>query len=103
MLAGTRHYRRLAYREVLDRLSDLGKARARAETREAHARRLADLSPNLLGLTRVHLAGALGGRSANRQHVRMMVAAVRKDLRRSIPLWRRAIAMINPIGWIWTR
>jgi protein-glutamine gamma-glutamyltransferase len=112
----TKLYRRLApalargeararrtYRAVLDRLSDLGEPRLPGETRERHAERLQAICPHLAELTRLHLASALGGRSSEPAEVTRLVGAVRAELRTNVPALRRALGLLNPVGWLRTR
>jgi len=100
-------YPRLAYIALLDLLSDLGRGRRPGETRERHAERLRPLAPHLEPLTRAHLARALGGgRSAaalDSDGFRDLVRRVRGELRDNVSLPRRALALLNPVGWILTR
>jgi protein-glutamine gamma-glutamyltransferase len=100
-------YPRLAYRALLDELSDLGLARQPGETRERHAARLAQLSPKLSSLTREHLAAAWGGKPAPGRAEAAAFAelarAVRAELRSSVGWWRRAGGWLNPVGWAKTR
>jgi len=99
-------YPRLAYVAVLDRLSDLGVRRRHGETRERHAARLRELTPSFDSLTRLHLSMALGaggsgpGRGAE---VARLEAQVLAELRGAVHPARRALAVLNPIGWILTR
>ena len=98
-------YPRLAYVAVLDRLSELGARRRRGETRERHAARLRELTPSFDKLTRLHLSLALGaGGGADRgPEVARLEAQVRAELRGAVHPVRRALALLNPIGWILTR
>jgi protein-glutamine gamma-glutamyltransferase len=94
---------RRAYRAVLDRLSDLGRPRLPGETRERHAARLQSVCPHLAELTQLHLASAFGGRRADPAEVARLVDAVRVDLRTHVPALRRALGLLNPVGWLRTR
>ena len=102
-----RAYPALAYRAVLDRLSDLGRHRRRGETRERHAARLAALTPHLDQLTNAHLARALGAPNrADRddsQRFAALVLEVRNELSNNVHPAKRALAWLNPIGWMLTR
>ena len=101
-----RAHPRLAYRAVLDRLSDLGAHRRRGETRERHAARLADRTPHFAALTRAHLALALGldsAYAASPEQFASLVEQVRADLKKNVHPIKRILALINPIGWILTR
>jgi hypothetical protein len=104
LLRRGRAYPRLAYVALLDRLSDLGRQRQRGETRERHAARLAPLAPHLAPLTRAHLARALGGSAgADPVDFRELVARVDRDLKHNLHPLRRALGVLNPIGWMFTR
>jgi protein-glutamine gamma-glutamyltransferase len=102
-LRGARAYPRLAYRAVLDSLSDLGEPRRRGETRERHASRLASLAPHLSELTTLHLGAALGAGPADPARARSLVDEVRREVRRNAHPARRALALLNPVGWMFTR
>jgi len=102
-LVGERDHARRLYLAVLDRLSDLGQPRLPGETRERHAERLRALAPSLEPLTRAHLRQALGGRAASREELARLARAVAGELRRNVPPLRRALAALNPIGWVRTR
>jgi transglutaminase-like putative cysteine protease len=97
---------RTIYIGVLDRLSDLGYPRRLAETREKHAARLAELSPTFATLTREHLREALGAPPTSGiplAKFRELARHTRAELRRSLPLPRRARAALHPLGWLFTR
>jgi protein-glutamine gamma-glutamyltransferase len=106
---------RRAYRAVLDRLSDLGEARRWGESRERHAARLGALAPSFTPLTRAHLRLALGaaptgvgapGRRPPPAEVEQLLAlaqATSAELARNPPRLRRAAALVNPVGWWFTR
>jgi protein-glutamine gamma-glutamyltransferase len=97
-------YPRRAYLAVLDRLSDLGHPRQQGETRERHARRLAQLSPHLMALTLAHLSLALGGAHVlERAQFAQLVDQVLTELRQNVPFRRRFTAQLNPLGWLRTR
>lgn len=101
--AGAR-YPQKAYVALLDRLSDLGLARRRGETRERHALRLALLSPHLADLTRAHLGGAFGSaQPPSKAEFDLILAKVELELRLNVPPVKRTLALLNPIGWILTR
>jgi transglutaminase-like putative cysteine protease len=103
-LGGRRAYPRRAYVAVLDLLSDLGVSRRVGETRERHAARVRPLAPHMETLTRAHLALALGGRSVpDHDAFARLVTQVREDVRTHVPWHRRALALLNPFGWLRTR
>ncbi len=114
-LFGTKTWRRLAprfvarprliYRAALDRLSDGGLRRRWGESPEAFAQRVARSLPALKILTNGHLAAAFGGHDDARRVAAMMQAdrALRIELRRAVPLWRRLLGLIDPFSWLLTR
>ncbi len=101
VLAGAPSTHRWAMRAALDRLADVGVVRQPGETREAFADRIAPLTPNLRPLTMTHYRAALGaGRPADvAADAKRQLNAVRQDLGRSLPWWKRLGAHLNPIGW----
>jgi hypothetical protein len=96
-------YGRLAYRALLDRLAEVGRARRPGETRERHAARVVALCPSFEPMTRHHLAAALGGRAAERGELALLYRAARGELRRALPPARRALALLHPFAWLRTR
>jgi len=96
---------RWAMRAALDRLADIGVVRAPGETREHFADRLQTLTPNLRPLTMTHYRAALGaGQPADvAADARRQLSAVRHDLGRGLPWWKRLGAHLNPIGWLLSR
>lgn len=95
---------RVVYRGVLDRLSDLGEPRRFGESRERHAARLTALAPSFAPLTRRHLRLALGGgRPEDRAELDALARATTAELRRNTRWHHRAGALLNPIGWWFTR
>lgn len=93
------------YRAFLDRLSDLGLGRRVGESRERHAQRIAALAPTFVRLTDAHLRWALGPRRAEDrvgEHVALARAA-RGELRETVKLRRRILAVLHPLGWFFTR
>jgi hypothetical protein len=97
----------LVYRGFLDTLSTLRLQRRIGESRERHAARLAQLAPSFGPLTDAHLRWALGPQRRApaddlAKHVELATTA-RRELRRSIPLHRRIVAFLHPIGWLFTR
>lgn len=93
-----------SYVALLDLFSDLGFARRKGESREAHARRLSGVSPTWETLTNAHLAIALGSQQlADELTVATQVARVRTEIRTNVAAHRRFAALLNPIGWLKTR
>jgi transglutaminase-like putative cysteine protease len=87
---------RTVYRAVLDALCEAGFVRERGLSREGFAARLAGTVPSLEPLTRVHLAATFGGRAASRDELDTLAAAARRELRRAVPAWRRALGLLDP-------
>jgi hypothetical protein len=96
-------YPRAAYLAVLDRFSDLGRARRPGETRECHAARISHISPHFQELTQAHLAWALGAKEQQKNEWIRLQRLVLADWKKSISLPKRILALLNPIGWFWTR
>lgn len=94
-----------AFVALLDGFSAVGLQRATDETRERHAQRLAALVPSLPPLTQLHLRLALGGPAPAELHaeLRRLCAASRAEFRGALPIWRRAVGILNPYGWVRTR
>jgi len=94
---------RLAYREVLDRLAEVGHGRLGSETREGHAQRLASVAPHLEQLTQAHLALAFGGQDIDPQQFAGLLAQVRAEIKQNVHPLRRLVGICNPLSWLWTR
>lgn len=94
---------RVAYRAELDRLSEVGLRRQKGESRESFAKRLAEALPALLPLTREHVGAAFGSKRADPSKLAPHRAALRKQLRAAVPLWRRLLGAIDPFSWLLTR
>ncbi|MFK7987865.1 MAG: DUF4129 domain-containing transglutaminase family protein [Sandaracinaceae bacterium] len=93
------------YRAALDRLSEGGRRRRWGESAEAFAARERGAFPSLRRLTDAHLATAFGGASDPARLDRMWAdaGALRADLRRAVPFWRRLLGALNPFSWVLTR
>jgi len=102
-VAGPRARARVAYRAALDRLSAVGQARRRGETREAFAARVAELAPALAPLTWAHLAAYLGSRRPPPDDLGGLPGRVARDVRRKVPAWRWALGVANPFSWMASR
>ncbi|MEM9552742.1 MAG: transglutaminase-like domain-containing protein [Acidobacteriota bacterium] len=95
---------RTAYRAALDRLAELGARRRAGESREAFARRVADLSPSFHRLTASHLAVALGShRGADPAGILGALHGVGAELRQAVPWWRRLLGHLDPTSWLRAR
>jgi len=93
---------RVAYRATLDRLSEVAVRRRAGESREAFARRVAEVAPSFSSLTAVHVGAAFGSQRALRDagRTREQARAVRAELAKAFPWWRRAIGWITPWSWL---
>ncbi len=98
---------RLIYRSVLDGLSDRGEVRHFGESRESHAARVARLAPSFVSLTAAHLRLAfrddLSGEASSATTLQQLADATAVELRRNTGWFIRARAVLNPIGWWFTR
>jgi hypothetical protein len=92
-----------SYRTSLDRLADIGETRSTGETRTAYARRLREITPSFEVLTERHLRQVYRGSSLPAQELGKLSAKVHSELRKSLPLGRRILALLNPIGWWFSR
>ncbi len=100
----SRQLYRVAYRAALDRLAGVGLRRRYGESRERFADRGGALSPSFARLTEEHLKTALGSRClAEEALLRRLVDAVGGELRQRLPAWKRVLATINPVSWMWAR
>jgi transglutaminase-like putative cysteine protease len=90
------------YRSAMYELAMLGVRRTRGESREAFARRIASRVPSLSRLTATHGASAWGGRVDARMVGEMRVArrALRRELAKTTPFWRRLLALLDPFSWM---
>lgn len=95
---------RLRFAATLDRLSDVGIARQPGETRERYAERLVELAPSLGALTVVHLRQSLGRPGPDdAAAIDALARQVRREVGEALPGWKRALGVINPWGWWFTR
>ncbi len=96
---------RVAYRATLDRLAEAGLTRAKGESREGFAERVAAIAPSLAKLTALHVEARLGpperiaksppSADAIREHAR----AVSRELRSGTKWWRRALGLLHPAAF----
>ncbi len=95
---------RIAYRAELDRLSEILVRRRFGESRERFARRVAAITPSFNDLTHLHLQAAFG---ANREiaipELRKLSKKIGKELRTSVPRWRRIAGVLTPWSWVFSR
>ena len=101
---------RVGYRRALDMLSESGFSRNFGETREDHARRLANIAPTLTKITAWHVSaglgppgGAAGTDAASRDAWRAALRNLRFELTRAVPPWRRVLGVLNPFSFYWSR
>lgn len=93
---------RVLYRAELDALSAIGTRRLSGESREAFADRVRDVLPSLVPLTNEHLARTFG-RGTDVTKMREAAKALRAERKRFAKAWRRALGVLDPLSWIWTR
>jgi len=96
---------RSAYRSVVDALAESGLRRARGESREAFAARIAHVAPSFVAVTDALEARAFGGR-AYAERVPELVrsaSAARRELRRTVPVMRRVVCVLDPISFLTAR
>jgi transglutaminase-like putative cysteine protease len=100
-LASRRSLPRVCYRAALDVLSERGVVRRYGESREAFALRVGDRAPSLAVLTARHAAAVWGGRlpEGAGEEMRAAVRALRSEMARSVPWWRRALGILHPWSW----
>lgn len=95
---------RVSYRAALDRLADLGLRRRFGESREHFAQRVAQQAPSFVRLTHLHLARALGSQTHPEDTEMMQLArSVDREVLRPLPAWRRLLARLHPISWLFVR
>ncbi len=91
---------RLRFVGVLDTLAEVGLVRRWGETRERFAARVAAVAPSFPGLTGLRLARNLGaGSPGEPQRSLALARAVRSELRRGVPAWRRLLGRSQPFLW----
>lgn len=96
---------RTAYVSIADALAETGIRRARGESREAFAARLAEAIPSLTPLTAQHVAEAFGGiaHRARRPELRHLCLDALREHRRHVPFWRLSLAALDPISFLTSR
>ena len=110
----TQRYR-LSYRAALDNLSAHGLRRRYGESREGFARRLSAMTPSFTTMTYSHLLLALGAQARDPQQGQIVSVdmaqnidwlaldkRIKQEIRQHEPLWRRALAVLNPVSWLRT-
>lgn len=105
VIVGRRQAPRVAYRAALDRLSAVGLARKRGESRERFAKRAAQVAPSFTRLTAAHVGVALGSRAeqALPDQLPPLATGVAAEVRKQVPWWRYALGLLNPVSWLWSR
>jgi transglutaminase-like putative cysteine protease len=102
--AGPKTWPRVAYRAELDRLAEVSLRRARGESREAFARRVGQTAPSFAALTAVHVGAAFGSRAMREEASRLRgKVRVGRELRASVPWWRRVAGLLFPFSWFLSR
>lgn len=95
------------YRGALDALSAMGWVRARGETRERFATRVAEYAPDFVPLTRLRVGVVMGSEqalaSAQGPSTYALYRSVFTQARQSVPAWRFWLGLLNPVSWMWSR
>lgn len=97
---------RLSYRAMLDQLAAVGLYRQYGESREHFAQRVQTVAPSMKQLTDRHLALALGSTNdetfdnANWTALRRAIA---QEINHNTQTWKRVIAWINPLSWLFSK
>jgi len=97
---------RLSYRAMLDQLAAVGLYRQYGESRENFAQRVQTVAPSMKQLTDLHLALALGSTNdetfdnANWTALRRAIA---QEINHNTQTWKRVIAWINPLSWLFSK
>jgi hypothetical protein len=96
---------RVSLRASLDRLAESGVVREEGESREAFAERLRDRVPSLTPLSRWAEASRYGGALPRdlASSTRLARAAFAEERARLVPLWRRALGVLDPVSWLRVR
>jgi transglutaminase-like putative cysteine protease len=106
LFAPPRDIARVSYRAALDALGEAGFTREEGETREAFADRVAAQVPAFRRLTDHAIARILRAPGAppaqrpewDRTRVRAALRDTRREVRRSVPLWRRLLGLLSPLS-----
>lgn len=112
--APTQRYR-LSYRAALDNLSAHGLRRRYGESREGFAQRLSAMTPSFSTMTYSHLRRTLGAQAIDPQKAQIVSVdmaqdidwlaldkRIKQEIRQHKPLWRRTLAVLNPVSWLHT-
>jgi len=95
---------RFAMVGAMDRLSDIGVRRHYGETLESFARRMAPVSPSLEPMTQRLLQATLARRAEkNPSVVKALYRQSGRELRKTVPWYKRLGGLLNPIGWLLNR
>jgi protein-glutamine gamma-glutamyltransferase len=104
LVSPQRRRARALYRATLDVLAEDGLHREWGESREAFADRERARVPSLGKLTMMHLGVAFGSKMAlDHDRMRSQARAVRSELARAVPIWRRFLGLLNPYSWVLAR
>ena len=91
---------RVVYRAELDRIAEVSVARSHGESRESFASRIREVVPSFESLTRTHISSAFGRARPDLVSLREDAEAVRVDIRRRFPAWKRFVGFITPWSWL---
>jgi transglutaminase-like putative cysteine protease len=105
-LASAKALPRVHYRASLDRLAELGISREYGETLEEFAKRVAQLSPGFEKVTEQVLTAGLAPparEDQDRAKWSKMTAAVKQDIKKGVPAWRRVVGVLHPLAFLDSR
>jgi transglutaminase-like putative cysteine protease len=98
------------YKAALDRVGEAGFLRRYGQGRLSFAQEQKGALPSLLPLTKAHLSLTMGKQDSSTAFERYSMADLKKsyrqlgaELARCTPGWRRALGLLNPLSWLWTR
>ncbi len=97
---------RLSYRAMLDQLAAVGLYREYGESREHFAERVQSIAPSMKQLTDRHLALALGsenGSDFDADNWAALRTAIAVEINRNTQTWKRVVAWINPLSWLYSK
>ncbi|MCB9601209.1 MAG: transglutaminase domain-containing protein [Sandaracinus sp.] len=93
----------VSYRAALDQLGEVALRRERGESREAFARRVAEIAPSFDLLTRANVGAAFGSRRVDAGSLESVRAKLGQELARAFPLWRRFVGRLAFWSWLGSR
>lgn len=94
------------YKSAIDKTYDAGLYRDHGQGRLSFAEKHQNELPSLTALTRAHLAHRFGKEGSQKLDQKALQADFQEftaQLSRTVPLWRRVLGALNPIGWYFSR